>query len=369
MSQRVVVVGAGWAGQGYIAALRAAKADVVALCGRTPEPCQAVGRKLGIDDIRLDWRTAIEELHPDIVVVATPAGPHREIVELAAGLGCHLLCEKPLARNAPEALAMLEAVEASGVKHAYGATSRYSPALIQAKALLDDGLIGELREAESIAHFEMPALLTHSWIHRIEEGGGILMNVLPHFLGQVQYVSGGTPRWATGVADSEIDQAPVGTPLHDFRDLAPIDVEAANGIHWRDVDADMRATAIIGLETPSGVAVRGLWHVSSFTGGRNPGYLALAGGEGTIHLTGFPWHHQLEHRRVGSNEWTEVQISPSKGTTDPVQHGWDRLTAEFLMDVRGSGDPDYPTFRDGYLANQVIDQVRGVHTELLAPKV
>ena len=74
----------------------------------------------------------------------------------------------------------------------------------------------------------------------------------------------------------------------------------------------MRATAIVGLEAPSGAVVRGLCHVSPFTGGRNPGYLALAGADGTIHLTGFPWHHKLEHRRVGSNEWTEVKLSPSE---------------------------------------------------------
>jgi predicted dehydrogenase len=262
---------------------------------------------------------------------------------------------------------MLEAVEGSGVKHAYGATSRYSPALVQAKALLDEGLIGELREAEAVAHFEMSPLMAHSWIHSLEQGGGMLMNLLPHFLGQVQYVSGGTPQWATGLADSAIDRAPVGSPLHDFRDWSPVDVEAANGIDWRAVDADMRATAIVGLETPNGVVVRGVWHVSPFTSCRNPGYLALAGDHGTMHLTGLPWHHKLEHKRVGGGEWSDVQISPSEATADPVQHGWNRLTAEFLMDVQGTGDPAYPTFRDGYIANQVIDRVRNVNPQPLGP--
>jgi predicted dehydrogenase len=62
------------------------------------------------------------------------------------------------------------------------------------KALLDEGLIGELRAAEAVAHFEMSPLMAHSWIHSLEQGGGMLMNLLPHFLGQVQYVSGGTPQ-------------------------------------------------------------------------------------------------------------------------------------------------------------------------------
>ena len=55
----------------------------------------------------------------------------------------------------------------------------------------------------------------------------------------------------------------------------------------------------------------------------------------------------------------------SEAYADPAQHGWNRLTAEFLMDVLGTGDPAYPTFRDGYIANQVIGRVRDVNTQLL----
>jgi predicted dehydrogenase len=366
MGVRAVVVGAGWAGEGYVHALRGVGVDVVALCGRTPEPAYAMGRKLGIADVRLDWRVAIEDLRPDVVVVATPAGPHRDIVGSAAGLGCHLLCEKPLGRNADEARAMLEMVDRSGVKHAYGATSRYSPALAQARALLDEGLIGELQEVEAVGHYGMPRLMSYAWVHSLEQGGGMLMNVLPHFLGQAQYVSGGAPRWVYGLADSLIDRAPVGSPVHDFRKWSPVDAAAADDLDWRDVDADLRATVIVGLERPDGELIRALWHVSPFASGRNADYLALAGSKGTIHLTGFPWHRKLEHKRNGTDEWIDVPISPADVTTDPVQQGWNLLTAEFIRDVRGLGDTNYPTFRDGYLANEIMDRVRSSTAQPLA---
>jgi predicted dehydrogenase len=305
----------------------------------------------------LDWRSAIEELRPDVVVVATPAGPHREIVEFAAGLGCDLVCEKPLGRNAHEARAMLEKVERSGVKHAYGATSRYSPALVQARALLETGLIGELQEVESLCHYGVPKPMEYAWIHSLAQGGGILMNLLPHFLGQAQYVSGATPRWVNGLADSVIDVAPVGPGVHDFREWSPVDPSSADSLEWKAVDADMRATAIVGLERPDGAAVRGLCHIGPGDG-RHADYFALAGSEGTIHLTGFPWHHKLEQKRTGTDEWIDVPIAESSDTTDPIQHGWNRLTAEFIQDVRGLGHTDYPTFRDGYIASQIMDAVR-----------
>ena len=126
MTLRAVVIGTGWAGEGHTLALRAAGVNVVALCGRSPEPANAMAQTMGIEDVRFDWRQAIEELRPDIVSIATPAAPHQGMVEFAAQQGCHILCEKPLGVNATEARAMLAAVEQAGIKHAYASTSRYS---------------------------------------------------------------------------------------------------------------------------------------------------------------------------------------------------------------------------------------------------
>ena len=205
----------------------------------------------------------------------------------------------------------------------------------------------------------------YSWAHSLEQGGGMLMNVLPHFLGQAQYVSGGVPRWVTGFAEPVIDKAPVGLPVHDFREWSPVDAGTADGVEWNSVDADMRATVIVGLQRADGTDIRAIWHVSPFASSRNADHLALAGSEGTLHLTGFPWHHKLEHKRTGTDDWVDVPISPADGTTDPVQHGWNRLSEEFILDVRGQDDPDYPTFRDGYIANQIMDAVRSSKTQPL----
>ena len=366
MTDRAVVVGAGWAGEGYTKALRSAGVDVVAVCGRTREPAYAMGRRLDIADIRVDWKAAIEQLRPDVVVVATPGRAHRDIVVHAAAFGCHVICEKPLGRSAVEARAMLDAVEKAGVKHAYGATSRYSPALEKAKALLDLGVIGELREVEAVAHLVVPPAMAHSWFHSLEEGGGVLMNLLPHFLGQVEYVSDGAPLWATGFADSVFERAPVGLPLHDFREWSPVDPATVGAAGWRDIDADLRATVVMGFAGAAG-GVRAAFHFSSVSTGRNRDYLALAGSEGTMHLTGFPWHERVEYKREGVEDWTEAELSGFDSAQDPVQRGWDRLTAEFMSDVRGLSGSTYPTFRNGFTANQVIDIVREVKAQALDP--
>ena len=120
MTLRAIVVGTGWAGEGHSKALRGAGVEVVALCGRTPEPAKAMAQKLGIAEVRFDWQQAITTLQPDIVSIATPASLHHEIALVAAQLGCHILCEKPLALNAAQARAMLQAGVQAGVQPALG---------------------------------------------------------------------------------------------------------------------------------------------------------------------------------------------------------------------------------------------------------
>ncbi|WP_210479789.1 Gfo/Idh/MocA family protein [Naasia sp. SYSU D00948] len=363
MDRRVVVVGAGWAGEGYTRAFRAAGVEVAAVCGRDEDAVRSMTARLDVPEARLDWRAAIEELRPDIVVVATPGRAHRDIATFAADSGCHVVCEKPLGLSAAEASEMLAAVRRSGVRHAYGSTSRYSPVVAEARDLLRSGIIGDPTEVEASAHFEMPRMIGYSWLHSVSEGGGLLFNVLPHFLGQVTQLLGGTARSVTGLADAAVERVPVGPVVHDFRQQSV--VEAGEAIEWRAADGDTRATAIVGWETAGGGTVRSLWHASGLSGARTPGYLEVAGTDGTLHLSGVIWPMSLEYRRAGDSGWTAGPTPPEEYTDDPVQYGWNELVAQFMADVRGERDAVYPTFDEGLRDNEIIDIVRSSRSQPL----
>jgi predicted dehydrogenase len=352
---RGVVIGTGFAGEGYVTALRRAGVEVAALCGRSAEPAQAMGDRLVIADVRLDWRAAIDDLSPDLVAIATPAAPHLEMADYAAGRGAHVLCEKPLGRNADEAHRMLEAVEVAGVRHAYGGTSRYAPVLEQARVLIADGGIGDLLEIQVVHHWGLPPLMPYCWAHRLELGGGVLFNAYTHFLAQVEYVSRGIARSARGHTDVVVDHVPVGPPLHDFRLWAPIDPAIAAAGEWRHNDADLTATVITEFDLPDGRQVAGLFHSSALTTSGDPGYLALYGTAGTLRLDGLPWFSALRSLRMGTSVWDAIAVTPDD---DPIQSGWDHLVADLVDDVNGLKSKPYPTFHDGALANLLIDQVR-----------
>jgi hypothetical protein len=77
------------------------------------------------------------------------------------------------------------------------------------------------------------------------------------------------------------------------------------------------------------------------------------------HLTGFPWHLKLEQKRSGTDDWVDVPISPADGTTDRSNmDGTGYLKSSYST----SG---YPTFRAGYIANQIMDAVRSSKTQPL----
>ncbi len=368
MALRAIVVGTGWAGEGHSKALRSAGVDVVALCGRTPEPTQILAKKLGIGDVRFDWREAITTLQPDIVAIATPASVHCEIALMAAQLGCHILCEKPLGLNAAQARAMLQAVEQAGVKHGYGATSRYAPAAIYAQTLLAAGLIGQVQEVESIHHFNTSPLSPYSWYFQLSQGGGALYNDFPHFLEQVLFMTGGTLQAVSGTARRLVDQVPVGPPIHDLRlGFVPLHPKQAEAGAWQTVDVDLGYTILARLQLADGGTADVLWQASEMAPGRYPNALTFYGSKGSLHLAGAFFSETIEHfapkGHPTQQRWQEIQIPDEVNqllawTEDPVQSAWHQFMREFVADVRGEGYSGYPTFRDGWLANRIIDSVR-----------
>jgi predicted dehydrogenase len=340
--------------------------EVIALCGRTPEPALAMGKKLGIAQVLFDWRKALEDLKPDIVSIATPAKPHLEIVETAAKLGCHICCDKPMGINAAQARAMYLAVEQTGVKHAYAATSRYAPRFIYARKLLADGLIGPVREIESMVHFDISTAPYLQWLHRLDEGGGMLNNVFTHILCQIMQITNGTIVAAAGQAHHTLERALVGETVHDFRDLfksTPDQPQAVSG-EWRDVDADIACTVMLQLRMPDGRIVSALCHGSGISTSAQPEHWGFYGDKGTLFLTDTNGVERIQHFDKARMQWQDIQIPQSLTDSlpqiaDHFQRNWNQLFIEFANDIRGQGYAGYPTFRDGWIASEVIDIVRG----------
>lgn len=78
------------------------------------------------------------------VVVATPAGSHRAIVEDCLRAGKHVLVEKPIATTSGDAESMANLAEKLGLTLMVGHTFLFNPAVKLIRRYLDDGTLGRL---------------------------------------------------------------------------------------------------------------------------------------------------------------------------------------------------------------------------------
>jgi predicted dehydrogenase len=78
----------------------------------------------------------------DVVVVATPDWLHLEQCLAALRGGCHVLVEKPMVTSLPDAAALVEEVEKSGLQLMVGQNYRRTPVPVVTKQVIEDGTLG-----------------------------------------------------------------------------------------------------------------------------------------------------------------------------------------------------------------------------------
>src|SRR4051812_29260931 len=111
----------------------------------------------------------------DIVYVGTPHPDHAPSMALAIAAGKAVLCEKPFTVNRHEAEATVAAARRRGVFLMEAMWTRYVPAMIELKRLVDTGAIGEAVSASADFGFASGALpAAHRVLDPALAGGGLL---------------------------------------------------------------------------------------------------------------------------------------------------------------------------------------------------
>jgi predicted dehydrogenase len=171
----LALVGAGFVADFYMQALAYVPHQrVAAVYSKTMAHARAFAEKwrIPLATDRLDDLLALEGV--DLFVVGLPTFLHRDVCVKLAEAGRNLLCTKPLGRNAAEARAILDAVQARGVRHGYLETEVFTPALVRVKQLIDRGAIGDVVMVRSReAHFGSHS--PYNWDPELAGGGPLLL--------------------------------------------------------------------------------------------------------------------------------------------------------------------------------------------------
>ncbi|MDM8521485.1 Gfo/Idh/MocA family oxidoreductase [Anaerolineales bacterium HSG6] len=117
---------------------------------------------------------------PDGVIVCCENSKHRELVELAASAGVHVLSEKPLATNLPDAQAMLDSCQQAGITLMTAFPMRFSVPLLELKQTLDRGDLGHVYAYNTTNQGQMPINHRRWFVDKELAGGGAVTDHTVH---------------------------------------------------------------------------------------------------------------------------------------------------------------------------------------------
>ncbi len=192
MKLRYAVIGAGVIAPLHLQAIAALDdVEVAGISALDREAAAALAREAGCASFP-DQRELLA-LEPDVVVVCTPHPSHPALTIEALEAGTHVLVEKPLAPEAREGDAMIEAADRTGRLLGVCFQQRFRPVIAAARGLIVDGRLGELVRVSIVDPLYRPNAYyaTAGWRGTWEgEGGGVLMNQAPHTLDLLCHLAG-----------------------------------------------------------------------------------------------------------------------------------------------------------------------------------
>jgi myo-inositol 2-dehydrogenase/D-chiro-inositol 1-dehydrogenase len=127
------------------------------------------------------FKDASKLLATDIqaVVICSENAYHKKLTIEAAKAGKHVLCEKPLGVSVDDMKQMIQASEENGVQLMTAFPCRYSPAVLEAKAAVERGEIGEILAIKGTNRGTMP----EGWfINKELSGGGAVFDHTVHVM-------------------------------------------------------------------------------------------------------------------------------------------------------------------------------------------
>jgi myo-inositol 2-dehydrogenase/D-chiro-inositol 1-dehydrogenase len=141
-------------------------------------------------------------LEVDIVDVCTPPDRHADAVVAALDAGCHVFCEKPLARTLDEARRIVAADDSSAGLLMVGHVSRYEPDHRAARDLVAAGQVGQVRMLTHTTTSSMPGWSEAAWLADPARSGGPVVDQGVHSFDFARWVIGSPPVRVTCMAPS-----------------------------------------------------------------------------------------------------------------------------------------------------------------------
>jgi predicted dehydrogenase len=222
----------------------------------------------------VEWYTDVERMLAqsdcDAVYVASPQNVHLEHVKSCAQHGFHVLCEKPLARNAAEAEEMVVACENARVQFGTAFNLRFNNIHIIARELIEHGVIGEIVSARcQYGQNYPPDPKAFRQVYELA-GGGSMVDMGNHAMDLIEFVVGKRFGSVMAVAHNVVHEYPVEDAcgaLLEFTDggLAFVDAYYCVPLHILRNDLEINGSGgiLYTVDSLRGMVTGGTLHVKT----------------------------------------------------------------------------------------------------------
>ena len=175
-------------------------ADVVAVASRSFDKARKFADEFGLQTAYGSYENLLTDDSVDAVYIPLPPSMHCEWTIRAAAAGKHVLCEKPLAINAPQAQHMIEAAFRHQIV-LLDAVMWYHTAQAEVmRSIVLSGQLGEVRQITSAFTFPGNALAEDNLRFSATLGGGSLLDIGWYCIGMSLWMLRRMPERVFGTA-------------------------------------------------------------------------------------------------------------------------------------------------------------------------
>jgi predicted dehydrogenase len=156
------------------------------LVGRDPDKLAAIAAQHGLTEWTTDLDAALARPDVEIYFDAQVTAQREKAIRQAITAGKHVYTEKPLAESSAASLELAELATAANIKNGVVQDKLFLPGLRKLKRLIDGGFFGQILSVRGefgywVFEGDWQVAQRPSWNYRLADGGGIVMDMFPHW--------------------------------------------------------------------------------------------------------------------------------------------------------------------------------------------
>ena len=137
-----------------------------------------------------DYDEMLADPAVEMVVVNTPSYTHYEYAKKSLQAGKHTIVEKPFTATVAQAQELIDLAKAKGLRLSVFQNRRYDSDLRTVKKILEEGWLGEIKDAEFRYDRYNPALSPKIHKETPQPGAGCVYDLGPHLIDSALYLFG-----------------------------------------------------------------------------------------------------------------------------------------------------------------------------------